>query len=93
MESAYGLEIPQNLAETCNPRRTALLVYDMQVGIIGQIQNGPELVTRVKHVLETARAAGLRVFFMRHMSLPKEATGSFNCAWRWRGKESAQLQM
>jgi biuret amidohydrolase len=77
MESAYGLEIPQNLAETCNPRRTALLVYDMQVGIIGQIQNGPELVTRVKHVLETARAAGLRVFFMRHMSLPKEATGVF----------------
>jgi nicotinamidase-related amidase len=77
MESAYGLEIPQNLAETCNPRRTALLVYDMQVGIIGQIQNGPELLTRVKHVLETARAAGLRVFFMRHMSLPKEATGIF----------------
>ena len=77
MESAYGLEIPQNLAETCNPRRTALLVYDMQVGIIGQIQNGPELVTRVKYVLETARAAGLRVFFMRHMSLPKEATGVF----------------
>jgi biuret amidohydrolase len=77
MENAYGLEIPQNLAETCNPRRTALLVYDMQVGIIGQIQNGPELLTRVKHVLETARAAGLRVFFMRHMSLPKEATGVF----------------
>ena len=77
MESAYGLEIPQNLAETCNPRRTALLVYDMQVGIIGQIQNGPELVTRVKYVLEIARAAGLRVFFMRHMSLPKEATGVF----------------
>ena len=77
MESAYGLEIPHNLAETCNPRRTALLVYDMQVGIIEQIQNGAELVTRVKHVLETARAAGLRVFFMRHMSLPKEATGVF----------------
>lgn len=77
MESAYGLEIPQNLAETCNPRRTALLVYDMQVGIIGQIQNGRDLVTRVKHLLETARAAGLRVFFTRHMSLPKEATGVF----------------
>jgi nicotinamidase-related amidase len=66
MERAYGLEIPQNLVETCNPRRTALLVYDMQVGIIGQIQ-----------LLETARASGLRVFFMRHMSLPKEATGVF----------------
>ncbi|MGH8830078.1 MAG: cysteine hydrolase family protein [Polaromonas sp.] len=75
MESAYGLEIPQNLAEACNPRRTALLVYDMQVGIIRQMKNGPEIVARVKLVLEAARAAGLRVFFMRHMSLPKEAAG------------------
>lgn len=77
MESAYGLEIPQNLAETCNPRRTALLVYDMQVGIIRQMPNGPELVARVKLVLEAARAAGMRVYFMRHMSLPKEASGVF----------------
>src|SRR5215470_9147646 len=77
MERAYGLEIPQNLAEACNPRRTALLVYDMQVGIIRQIPNGPEIVARVKLVLEAARAVGLRVFFMRHMSLPKEAAGVF----------------
>jgi nicotinamidase-related amidase len=77
MENAYGLNIPQNLAETCNPRRTALLVYDMQVGIIRQMKNGPEIVARVKLVLEAARAAGLRVFFMRHMSLPNEAAGVF----------------
>src|SRR5262245_20290389 len=77
MERAYGLEIPQNLAETCDPRRTALLVYDMQVGIIRQLKNGPELVARVKAVLEAARSEGMRVFFMRHMSLPKEVTGVF----------------
>jgi nicotinamidase-related amidase len=77
MESAYGLEIPQNLMEACNPRRTALLVYDMQVGIIRQIANGPELVARVALLLDAARAAGIRVFFMRHMSLPKEASGVF----------------
>ena len=29
MENAYGLEIPQNLAEACNPRRTALLVWQV----------------------------------------------------------------
>jgi nicotinamidase-related amidase len=75
MESAYGLEVPQNLAEACNPRRTALLVYDMQVGVIRQIKGGPELIARIQVVLEAARAAGLRVFFTRHMSLPKEAAG------------------
>jgi nicotinamidase-related amidase len=77
MERAYGLEIPQNPADACNPRRTALLVYDMQVGIIRQIPNGAEIVARVKLVLEASRRAGVRVFFMRHMSLPKEAAGVF----------------
>ena len=63
MERAYGLEIPQNLGETCNPRHTALLVYDMQVGIIGQIQGGPALVARVKELLETVRAVGFSCAF------------------------------
>ena len=77
MERAYGLNIPQDLAEACNRQRTALLVYDMQVGIIRQMKNGAEIVAQVKRVLDPARAAGLRVFFMRHMSLPKEAAGIF----------------
>jgi hypothetical protein len=34
MQRAYGLEIPESLAEVCDPRRAALLVYDMQVGIV-----------------------------------------------------------
>src|SRR5262245_54665762 len=77
MESAYGLEIPRTLEETCNSVRTALLVYDMQVGIIGQLKNGREIVTRVKAALDAARVAGLRVFFTRHLSLPNEAAGVF----------------
>ena len=77
MERAYGLEIPQNLADACHPARTALVVYDMQVGILRQIQNGETLIAHVTRVLEAARGAGMRVFFMRHMSLPKEASGVF----------------
>jgi biuret amidohydrolase len=57
VEKAYGLEIPQSLEEACDPTRTALLVYDMQVGIIGQLKNGTEIVTRVRTVLDAARAA------------------------------------
>jgi biuret amidohydrolase len=33
MERAFGLEIPLILAEVCHPLRTAVLAYDMQVGI------------------------------------------------------------
>jgi biuret amidohydrolase len=77
MEHSFGLEIPKDLAEVCTPKRTSLLVYDMQVGIMRQINNGPEIVARVTTVLGAARAAGLRVFFMRHMSLPRELMGVF----------------
>lgn len=77
MEYAYGLQIPQSLEEACDPRRTALLVYDMQVGIISQLKNGADIVARVKLVLGAARSAGLRIFFTRHLSLPKEASGVF----------------
>ena len=75
MERAFDLEIPLTLAEVCHPQRTAVLVYDMQVGIVSQISDGPRVVARVASVLEAARSGGYRVFFTRHMSLPKEVAG------------------
>ena len=75
MQRAFGLNIPQTLEEVCDPTRLALIVYDMQVGIVKQIENGQQITDRVVQVLEAARAAGIRVFFTRHMSLPKELMG------------------
>jgi nicotinamidase-related amidase len=75
MEKAYGLEIPESLEEACNPQRTALLVYDMQVGILRQLRDGVVITAKVVEVLQAARGAGLRVIFMRHMSLPTELAG------------------
>lgn len=77
MQRAYGLEVPQTLEEACDPQRLALIVYDMQVGVVRQIEDGAGLTARVVQVLEAARAAGVRVFFCRHMSLPKELMGVF----------------
>jgi biuret amidohydrolase len=77
VEKAFGLEIPQTLDEACTPQRTALIVYDMQVGILRQLPHGAEVLRKVVDVLHAARAAGVRVFFMRHMSLPKELAGVF----------------
>jgi nicotinamidase-related amidase len=75
MEHAFGLDIPLTLAEVCHPQRTALIVYDMQVGIVSQIAEGHRIVERVLSVLEAARNRGYRVFFTRHMSLPNEIAG------------------
>ena len=75
MEYAFDLNIPQTLEELCDPKRMALLVYDMQVGIVKQLPDGDAVTERVAHVLAAARDGGFRVFFTRHMSLPFELAG------------------
>jgi biuret amidohydrolase len=76
MEHAFGLDIPLTLEDVCDPRRLALVVYDMQVGIVSQIANGPQVTAAVVGVLDAARGAGVRVFFTRHMALPNEVAGA-----------------
>ena len=75
MQQAYNLTIPQSLKEACDPARLALIVYDMQVGILSQIADGDAVTANVAAVLRAARKAGVRVLFSRHLSLPKELMG------------------
>lgn len=79
MEHAFGLDIPQTLEEVCDPKRMALLVYDMQIGIFSQLSEatGEAIKAQVIKVLQAAREAGVRVFFCRHLSLPLEVAGVY----------------
>lgn len=77
MKEVFGISIPQTLDDVCDPSRLALLVYDMQVGIVSQLKGTGPVTARVAQVLEAARNAGVRTFFTRHMSLPKELMGAF----------------
>src|SRR5690242_3007729 len=90
MQRAFELEIPQILEDICDPTRLALVVYDMQVGIVKQIENGQEITKKVLQVLHAARKSGIRVFFTRHMSLPKELMGvsQFRMAMAWQRVKS-----
>lgn len=92
MKSAYGLSIPQSLEEVCDPRRIALLVYDMQLGILSQLANPQHVTQQVLNVLSAARDAGVRVFFSRHLSLPKELMGMFQyrMAMAWQRTDSPE---
>ena len=47
MKRIHGLDIPQTLEEICDPQRLALVVYDMQVGILKQIKNPQTIVAKV----------------------------------------------
>ena len=90
MQRAYGLDIPQTLEDVCDPKRLALIVYDMQVGIVQQVENGQQITAKVVQVLQAARKAEIRVFFTRHMSLPKELMGvsQFRMAMAWQRVKS-----
>ena len=92
MEHHRNLQIPDRLADVCNPDRLALLVYDMQVGVVGQLADGPEVTERVIRVLDAARGAGVRVFFTRYMTLPKELMGvsQLRTAMAWQRKDRVE---
>jgi biuret amidohydrolase len=77
MQKPFGLEIPETLDEACDPSRAALLVYDMQVGVLRQIARRDEVRAAVQRVVGAARGADVRTFFFRHMSLPKNLAGVF----------------
>lgn len=90
MHDHHGLQIRTELAEFCDPRRLALLVYDMQVGILTQIDHGDQVTANVGRVLSAARRAGVRTFFTRHMSLPVEVAGvsAVRTAMAWQRRSS-----
>lgn len=89
MKTINGLEIPTKLEDICDPRRMALLVYDMQVGICSQLRGSDRIVRQVGRALTAARAAGMRVVFTQHLSLPKSWMGAtqYRTAMAWQSKE------
>ena len=91
MREYRDLQIPETLADVCDRDRLALLVYDMQVGVVGQLDDGPQVTARVGAVLDAARRAGVRVF-LRYMSLPRELMGisQLRTALAWQRKDSVE---
>ena len=92
MQEVLGIKIPGTLEELVSPQNTALIIYDMQVGITKQIRNGLEITGQVAKVLASARNAGVRTFFTRHLSLPKELMGAFQyrTAMAWQRVDSPE---
>jgi biuret amidohydrolase len=92
MQHHRNLGIPETLADVCDPGRIALIVYDMQIGVVRQLADGPEITDRVRQVLEAARRAGVRVFFSRYMTLPTELMGisQLRLSMAWQRKKRVE---
>jgi nicotinamidase-related amidase len=92
MKRAYGLSIPDRLVEVCAPERCAVIIYDMQKGIVPQIGAGTEIVLLCRKILEAARAGGYRIFHTRHFFLPNAVAGvgQLRRAMVWQQKPSPE---
>ena len=75
MKEAFGLSVPEGWRDVCDPSRCALIVYDMQNGIVPQIAEGQAVLKRCEQLLAAARTAGFRIFFTRHLFLPNRTAG------------------
>jgi nicotinamidase-related amidase len=67
-----------------------LVVYDMQIGVLGQIKDADAIARQVMEVLDAARSAGVRVVFLRHLSMPRELMGvsQLRMAMAWQRVDS-----
>ncbi|MGO4617306.1 cysteine hydrolase family protein [Nocardia sp. 2YAB30] len=90
MRHGNGLDIPEGLADVCAPDRLAVIVYDMQVGVLSQLPDGPEIIERVARVVDAARSGGYPVVFLRHFFLPERLSGTFalRMAMSWQQVDS-----
>jgi nicotinamidase-related amidase len=86
------LLLPARFEDWCDPRRTGLLVYDMQLGVCRQVAQAPAVIERCGVALEAARAAGMRVAFTRHRSPPRPWLGAtqLRTAMAWQHASSPE---
>ncbi len=77
MLQLVGKQIPHTLEEIVDPRRTALLLWDMEYAIAPNAFNYKEIAVNLKMLAETARDAGVQVFYsvQTPFDLAKEEAG------------------
>ncbi len=85
MQEAFGMSVPDTVAEMCAPARAAVLVYDAQAGILAHVRDREAVTRRVAAVLRAAREAAVPVLYVRHVSLPPThlGVGALRTAMAW----------
>ena len=91
MQQANGVAVPETVAEMCSPSSTAVLVYDVQVGILSHVQDRDGVIGRIRAVITAARAAHVPVVYVRHVSVPPTHMGvaALRAAMAWQRTQRA----
>ena len=92
MQHAFGMAVPESVAEMCQPPRVAVLVYDAQVGILAHIRDRAVVLTQIRTVVDAARRVGVPVVYVRHVSVPPShmGVGALRTAMAWQRVERAE---
>jgi nicotinamidase-related amidase len=92
MQHVFGMDVPESLAEMCQPPRVAVVVYDAQVGILLHVRDRAFVLAQMRSVLEAARDAGATVLYVRHVSVPPShmGVGALRAAMAWQRVERAE---
>jgi len=77
MDRFNGIEVPETLDDALVPDALALLVYDMQAGVVAQIADADRVLTNVGRLLAAARDQRVRTVFLRHYSMPTALAGAY----------------
>jgi biuret amidohydrolase len=77
VDTFNGLDIPESLGDALDPATLALVVYDMQAGILGQIADAEPVLANVQNLLAAARRRRVRTVFTRHYFMPTELAGVY----------------
>jgi biuret amidohydrolase len=85
MQHAFGMAVPESVAEMCQPPRSAVLVYDAQVGIVAHVQDRVAVLSQIRRVVDAARTVGVPVLYVRHVSVPPShmGVGALRAAMAW----------
>ena len=85
MQHAFGMAVPESMAEMCHPARAGVLVYDAQVGILAHVRDPATVLTQIRRVVDAARSAGVPVVYVRHVSVPPShmGVGALRTAMAW----------
>jgi nicotinamidase-related amidase len=91
MQNAYGVSVPETVAEMCSPGSAAVLVYDVQVGILSHVADRDGVVGRIRSVITAARQSGVPVVYVRHVSVPPTHMGvaALRVAMAWQRTDKA----
>ncbi len=92
MQRAYGVSVPETVAEMCSPSSTAVLVYDVQAGILPHVADRGAVVGRIRSVIDAAREHDVPVVYVRHVSVPPTHMGvaALRVAMAWQRTQRAE---